>query len=187
MRRLAVKLAGALALGAVMASIGGYAFLRRSLPADRAGQLTELLASRAGGRSFAFLSEVDAASLVACLAEERPQTIAVVLSQMNPARAADVLERLPPDERKGVIRRIASLDGTGEEWVRLIEQVLARMAKTMIRNRVVSVRIAGPQGDRDSNRKARADKGPPRRPKAKIVAPKKGHQPARARKDAKRR
>ncbi len=100
--------------------------LERSLPTERAAQLTELLMSRAGGKRFAFLSEVDAASLVACLAEERPQTIAVVLAQMNPARAADVLERFPSEQRKDVIRRIASLDGTSEECVRLIEQVLRK-------------------------------------------------------------
>ena len=100
--------------------------LQRSLPADRAGQLTECLASRSEGKSFAFLSEVDAASLVACLEEERPQTIAVVLAQMSSARAADVLERLPDDRRKDVIRRIASLDGTSEECIHLIEDVLRK-------------------------------------------------------------
>ena len=100
--------------------------LQSALPADRAGQLTELLASCTGGKRFAFLSEVDAASLVACLEEERPQTIAVVLTQMSSARAADVLERLPADQRKDVIRRIASLDGASEECVHLIEQVLRK-------------------------------------------------------------
>ena len=100
--------------------------LQSSLPADRAGHLTELLAARTGGKRFAFLSEVDAASLVACLEEERPQTIAVVLTQMSSARAADVLERLPADQRKDVIRRIASLDGASEECVQLIEQVLRK-------------------------------------------------------------
>ncbi len=100
--------------------------LQNSLPEDRASQLTELLAVSHDRGRFAFLSDVDAPSLVACLEEERHQTIAAVLAQMNPARAADVLERLPADQRKQVIRRIASLDGASEECILLIEQVLRK-------------------------------------------------------------
>ena len=72
-----------------------------------------------------------------------------------------------------------------------IDQVLARMAKTMIRNRVVNIRVAGPHGERegrDERRPApRGGASPPRRPKAKVVAPKKGHKPTGLRKDTKRR
>lgn len=100
--------------------------LQSSLPPDRASQLTDLLSSPRDRKRFAFLSHVDAASLVAALEEERPQTIAVVLAQMDSARAADILERLPADLRRQVIPRIASLDGASEECIQLIGQVLRK-------------------------------------------------------------
>ncbi|MEX0936789.1 MAG: FliG C-terminal domain-containing protein [Pirellulales bacterium] len=73
---------------------------------------------------FRFLDEADPQSLVPFLMRERPQTVAVVLSYLSPARAADALTALPRELQVEVVRRLADLDSTDHESVRVVEREL---------------------------------------------------------------
>lgn len=78
----------------------------------------------AAERPFRFLSDADPGALVPFLAKERPQTIAVVLSYLPAEQAALVLARLPAALQVDVIQRLARLDETDRESLRVVESEL---------------------------------------------------------------
>lgn len=78
----------------------------------------------AAERPFRFLSDADPGALVPFLAKERPQTIAVVLSYLPAEQAALVLARLPAALQVDVIQRLAHLDETDRESLRVVESEL---------------------------------------------------------------
>jgi flagellar motor switch protein FliG len=71
-------------------------------------------------RPFRFLAQADCLSLVPYLQKERPQTIALVLSHLPNAQAAQILVSLSAELQVAVIRRLAELDETDEESVRVV-------------------------------------------------------------------
>ncbi|MFV2068187.1 MAG: FliG C-terminal domain-containing protein [Pirellulales bacterium] len=72
-------------------------------------------------RPFRFLSEADPRSLIPFLGKERPQTIAVVLSYLPTERAAEVLIALSTALQIDVMSRLADLDTTDDESLRVVE------------------------------------------------------------------
>jgi len=75
---------------------------------------------------FRFLSEADPRSLIPFLGKEHPQTIAVVLSYLPAERAAEVLVALAASLQIEVMRRLANLETTDDESLRVVENELRR-------------------------------------------------------------
>ena len=89
-----------------------------------AGSVAVAAGGPAADRPFRFLSDADPGALVPFLAKERPQTIAVVLSYLPAEQAALVLARLPAALQVDVIQRLARLDETDRESLRVVESEL---------------------------------------------------------------
>ena len=117
-------------------SRGGLAFAREvleaSLGTDKARDILERLNASLSEMPFQFLRRADARQIISFLQDEHPQTIALVLSHMGSEQAAIVLGGLPADLQSDVAHRIAVMDRTSPETVKLVESVFEKKLSTIL-------------------------------------------------------
>ena len=115
---------------------GGLGFaknlLEQSLGSERAGEIMERLNAAAVQMPFQFLHRADPAQLRSFIANEHPQVIALVLAHMTPDKASLLLGGLPPELQAQVAHRIAVMDRTSPEIVRVVESTLERKLSSML-------------------------------------------------------
>ncbi|MGY1747458.1 flagellar motor switch protein FliG [Blastococcus sp. SYSU D00695] len=87
---------------------------------------------------FASLRNVDVRQLVTFLKDEHPQVIALVLAHMTPAQSAEVLSNFAPEQQAAVAHRIATMDRTTPEMVRLVEEELGRRMGSLLAHQDMS-------------------------------------------------
>jgi flagellar motor switch protein FliG len=87
---------------------------------------------------FASLRNVDVRQLVTFLKDEHPQVIALVLAHMSPAQSAEVLSAFAPEQGAEVAHRIATMDRTTPEMVRLVEEELGRRMGSLLAHQDMS-------------------------------------------------
>jgi flagellar motor switch protein FliG len=75
---------------------------------------------------FSALRSADTRQLVTFLKDEHPQVIALVLAHLSAAQSAEVLSGFSPEQQAEVAHRIATMDRTSPEMVRLVEEELQR-------------------------------------------------------------
>ena len=73
---------------------------------------------------FDFLKNYAPAFISNIIQNEYPQTIALVLSYLEPRKASFILQVLPAEVKSDVIRRIAVIDRTNSEIIRIVERAL---------------------------------------------------------------
>ncbi len=109
---------------------GGVDFAREILAAGLGEDKAEGILSRLNvvytEVPFASLRNADNRQLVTFLKDEHPQTIALVLAHLTAAQSAEVLSGFPPEQQAEVAHRIATMDRTSPEMVRLVEEELQR-------------------------------------------------------------
>ena len=109
-------------------SRGGLAFAREVLEAsvgpEKARSILERLNASLSELPFQFLRRADPRHVTTFLQDEHPQTIALVLSHMGSEQAAVVLGALAPALQSDVAHRIAVMERTSPETVKLVESVL---------------------------------------------------------------
>jgi flagellar motor switch protein FliG len=109
---------------------GGVEFARDILAAglgeDKAGDILSRLNVVYTEVPFASLRNADVRQLVTFLKDEHPQVIALVLAHLSAAQSAEVLSGFPADQQAEVAHRIATMDRTSPEMVRLVEEELQR-------------------------------------------------------------
>jgi flagellar motor switch protein FliG len=115
---------------------GGLTFaqnlLEQSLGAERASEIMERLNAAAVQMPFQFLHRADPAQLRSFVVGEHPQVIALVLAHMTPDKASLLLGGLPSDLQAQVAHRIAVMDRTSPEIVRVVEATLERKLSSML-------------------------------------------------------
>jgi flagellar motor switch protein FliG len=72
------------------------------------------------------LSVDDVNTIATMLASESPQTVAVVLSRLDADRAAQVLNKFTAAEQHAILERLADLDTTDEQAVRVVESQVSQ-------------------------------------------------------------
>jgi flagellar motor switch protein FliG len=109
---------------------GGVEFAREILAAGLGEDKAEGILSRLNvvytEVPFASLRNADTRQLVTFLKDEHPQTIALVLAHLPAGQGAEVLSGFPPEQQAAVAHRIATMDRTSPEMVRLVEEELGR-------------------------------------------------------------
>lgn len=109
---------------------GGADFAREVLTAglgrDRADEILERLNVVFTEMPFSALRNADIRQIVTFLKDEHPQIIALVLAHLPSSQSAEVLSRLAPEAQADVALRIATMDRTSPEMVRMIEEELSR-------------------------------------------------------------
>jgi len=104
---------------------GGVDFAREILAAglgeDKAGDILSRLNVVYTEVPFASMRNADVRQLVTFLKDEHAQIIALVLAHLSPAQSAEVLSGFAPEQQAEVAHRIAMMDRTSPEMVRLVE------------------------------------------------------------------
>ncbi|MGY1672397.1 flagellar motor switch protein FliG [Geodermatophilus sp. SYSU D00710] len=87
---------------------------------------------------FASLRNADVRQLVTFLKDEHPQVIALVLAHLSAGQSAEVLSGFGPEQQAEVAHRIATMDRTSPEMVRLVEEELSRRMGSLLAHQDMS-------------------------------------------------
>ena len=87
---------------------------------------------------FASMRNADVRQLVTFLKDEHPQVIALVLAHLPPLQSAEVLTGFAPEQQAEVAYRIATMDRTSPEMVRLVEEELGRRMGSILAHQDMS-------------------------------------------------
>lgn len=125
---------------------GGLGFaqeiLEQSLGTDRAADIIARLNAAAIATPFQFLRRADAAQLRSFIIDEHPQVIALVLAHMTPDKASLLLSGLNPGMQAEVAHRIAVMDQTSPDIIKIVESTLERRLSSMLQPSEMS-RVGG--------------------------------------------
>jgi flagellar motor switch protein FliG len=102
------------------------ALLEESLGYERAESVMGRLAATAMQLPFQYLHRADPRQLLSFISGEHPQVIAVVLAHLASDKATLVLSGLDPERQADVAHRIAVMDRTSPEPLKLLEEALER-------------------------------------------------------------
>jgi flagellar motor switch protein FliG len=115
---------------------GGEEFAREILAAGLGGERAAEVFARVNAAytevPFGSLRNADTRQLVTFLKDEHPQMIALVLAHLTAAQSAEVLSAFPPELQPEVAHRIAQMDRTSPEMVRLVESELGRRMGSLL-------------------------------------------------------
>lgn len=115
---------------------GGLEFakslLEQSLGPERAAAMVERLQAVAIQLPFQFLHQADPMQLRSFIADEHPQLIALVMAHMTADKASMLLAGLPPQQQADVAHRLAVMDRTSPDIVKIVEARLERRMSSML-------------------------------------------------------
>ncbi|WP_369136747.1 flagellar motor switch protein FliG [Modestobacter versicolor] len=115
---------------------GGVEFAREVLAAGLGEERADGILSRLNvvytELPFASLRNSDVRQLVTFLKDEHPQVVALVLAHLPAPQSAEVLSGFPPDQQADVAYRIAMMDRTAPEMVRMVEEELGRRMGSLL-------------------------------------------------------
>src|SRR3954466_995410 len=121
---------------------GGVEFAREILAAGLGEDKAEGILSRLNAAysevPFASLRNADVRQLVTFLKDEHAQIIALVLAHLPAAQSAEVLSAFSPEQQAEVAHRIATMDRTSPEMVRLVEEELGRRMGSILAHQDMS-------------------------------------------------
>jgi flagellar motor switch protein FliG len=116
--------------------LGGLDFaqslLEGALGAEGAAEVLGRVAEAAVVQPFQFLHQADPQQILTFLTGEHPQTIALVVAHLRPDQASMILGGLTPDMQADIALRIATMEATSSEYVRLVEDVVQRRTSTVL-------------------------------------------------------
>ena len=81
---------------------------------------------------FSSLRNADVRQLVTFLRDEHPQLVALVLAHLGAGQSAEVLAVLPAELQAEIAHRIATMERTSPEMVRLVEEQLQRRMGSLL-------------------------------------------------------
>lgn len=100
--------------------------LEKAYGTQAASSLLDRVTKSLRTKAFDFIRKADYKNLLAIIQNEHPQTIAMILSYASANQAASIIEELPKDKRIDVVERIATMDRTSPEIVKIVEQNLEK-------------------------------------------------------------
>ncbi len=98
--------------------------LEKSLSPDEAAKILSTLENTIQQAPFHFLKQADSEHLLMYIQDEHPQTISLIMAHLSPKQAAEILGGLTPKKQLEVVKRIARMEQTTPEAIRLVEQGL---------------------------------------------------------------
>lgn len=99
--------------------------LEKAYGAQTANNLLDRITKSIRTKAFEFLRKADYKNLLATIQNEHPQTIALILSYTRADQAATVITDLPPEKRVDVVQRIATMDRTSPDIIKIVESNLS--------------------------------------------------------------
>ncbi|MCC8164565.1 MAG: flagellar motor switch protein FliG [Planctomycetes bacterium] len=98
--------------------------LEKSLSPEEAAKILAQLENTIQQAPFHFLKQADSEHLLMYIQDEHPQTISLIMAHLSPKQAAEILGGLTPKKQLEVVKRIARMEQTTPEAIRLVEQGL---------------------------------------------------------------
>lgn len=98
--------------------------LEKAFGAQTATSLLDRITKSLRTKAFEFIRKADYKNLMAIIQSEHPQTIALILSYARADQAAAVIAELPKEIRLEVVERIAIMDRTSPDIIKIVEQNL---------------------------------------------------------------
>ncbi|MDP4109936.1 MAG: flagellar motor switch protein FliG [Bacillota bacterium] len=98
--------------------------LEKAYGTQMANNLLERITKSLRTKAFEFITKVDYKNLLAVIQNEHPQTIALILSYARADQAASIIAELPKDKQIEVVERIATMDRTSPEVIKIVEKNL---------------------------------------------------------------
>lgn len=98
--------------------------LEKTYGAQAAAALLDRVTKTLRTKAFEFIRKADYKNLLTIIQNEHPQTIALVLSYARADQASSVIGELPKEKRIEVVERIAKMDRTSPEVIRIVERIL---------------------------------------------------------------
>ena len=98
---------------------------------ERASELMERIKKSGRSQAFEFLKKVDYKTILMVIQNEHPQTIALILSYTAPEVASKILAELSPKLQVSVFQRIANLDRTSPEIIKVVENIMLKKLGSM--------------------------------------------------------
>ncbi|MFB9376568.1 flagellar motor switch protein FliG [Kineococcus gynurae] len=106
--------------------------LEASLGAEGALQVLGRVAESAVAQPFSFLHQADPQQILTFLTDEHPQTIALVLAHLRPDQSSMILSGLAPELQADIALRIAMMENTSYDYIRLVEDVVQRRTSAVL-------------------------------------------------------
>lgn len=106
--------------------------LEKAYGQQMAASLLERVTRNLRTKVFEFIRKADYKNIIAIIQNEHPQTIALILSYTSADQAASVIGELPKDIRLEVVERIAMMDRTSPEVVKIVEQNLEKKFSSLM-------------------------------------------------------
>ncbi|MDR1520809.1 MAG: flagellar motor switch protein FliG [Planctomycetota bacterium] len=107
---------------------GGIEFARqlleKSLSPEEAAKILAQLENTIQQAPFHFLKQADSEHLLMYIQNEHPQTISLIMAHLAPKQAAEILGGLSAKQQLEVVQRIARMEQTTPEAIRMVEQGL---------------------------------------------------------------
>lgn len=98
--------------------------LEKAFGQQAANSLLERVTKSLRTKAFDFIRKADYKNIIAIIQNEHPQTIALILSYARADQAAAVIAELPREIRLDVVERIATMDRTSPEIIKIVEKNL---------------------------------------------------------------
>jgi len=95
--------------------------LEKAYGAQTATTLLDRFTKSLQTRAFSFIRKADYKNLLAIIQNEHPQTIALILSYARADQAAIIIGELPKEIKLDVVERIATMDRTSPDVIKLVE------------------------------------------------------------------
>ncbi|MGI6731908.1 MAG: flagellar motor switch protein FliG [Anaerovoracaceae bacterium] len=115
---------------------GGIAYakvvLEKAFGVQQGTALLERVTKTLRTKAFEFIRKADYKNLMNMIVNEHPQTIAMILSYARADQASSIITELPKDIRVEVVERIAQMDRTSPEVIRLVESILERKFESVV-------------------------------------------------------
>ena len=106
--------------------------LEKAYGAQTASSLLERVTKSLRTKAFEFIRKTDYKNLMAMIQNEHPQTIALILSYARADQAAMIIAELSKDKRLDVVERIATMDRTSPEIIRIVENNLEKKFSSLM-------------------------------------------------------
>ena len=106
--------------------------LEKAFGAQMATSLLDRVTKSLRTKAFEFIRKADYKNMMAIIQNEHPQTIALILSYARADQAAAVIAELPKEVRLEVVERIATMDRTSPEIIKIVEQNLEKKFSSLM-------------------------------------------------------
>jgi len=98
--------------------------LEKAYGSQAASNLLDRVTKTLRTKAFEFIRKADFKNILTVLQNEHPQTIALILSYARADQASAVISELPKEKRIDVVERIAKMDRTAPDVVKIVERLL---------------------------------------------------------------